>query len=106
MPEFLYAPNRAFHPDYDTEEHHRSFEIQWDVAGRKALQQPARSIIEVANEVALMHRAWNGPWCIRPDQSVKDKTKPAFIIDEANSLYRCCVCGTAWHILNAQEVAK
>lgn len=98
MTTFLYVQTRKFHPDYDTAEDHKTFELQWIAAGWRALDQPPRGILDIMTDVGLMHRAWNGPWCIpNPSDTTDGKI---FLIDEPNLLYRCCVCGTAWHILD------
>lgn len=97
MSEFLYVETRKFHPDYDTPEHRATFRFQWNSAGEQALREEPRDILEVLQSVGRMHRAWNGPWCI-PSKGLTINDEPSFIIDERNNLYRCVICGTAWHI--------
>lgn len=105
MPDFLFVDHRKYHRDYDTPADHVSFRVQWDIAGERALREPARNVIDVIMEVVGMHRAWNGPWCVAPAQHTVDN-QPGFLIDEANALYRCVVCGTAWHILTPDTLSE
>lgn len=104
MTEFLYVQTRRFHKDYDTPQDHERFRWQWNHAGRLALADAPRNVVDVANEVGLMHRAWNGPWCIPTRDDTTDGR--TFVIDEANSLYRCCVCGTAWRVSSVEELKE
>ena len=96
LTEFLYVETRKFHPDHDTAYDRKSFRIQWDIAGHRALGETPRNAAELVMEVGRMHRAWNGPWCIPSPRDTTDGQ--VFVIDEPHQLYRCVVCGTAWNI--------